>query len=362
MNRVEQTDIDILGFDSALLEEFFQREFGRSRYHSRALFRHLYRYGSTAVIDIEEFSASPGLARQISERFPLCLPDIVNSQEDNGTQKITMKFGDENMVESVIIPMPDWETLCVSSQLGCSRACVFCETSLMGLTRNLKPEEIVAQWAVARFTLKRNPRNVVFMGMGEPFDNFDPVIRAIDIFSDPRGINIPKRRISISTSGHAPGIRRLSELDSLHPEKAYRCLHLALSLNSANDKIRSRMMPINNIWPLGELKDALLESPQSRMKDGLYFEYVLIPGLNDSQADANAVLEWMDGLEGKINLIPYHPRSDSPWSAPNAASLEAFHKLLKDGGRTCRIRTSRGSQISAACGMLANRCETKLSF
>ncbi|MCK5249829.1 MAG: radical SAM protein, partial [Spirochaetaceae bacterium] len=191
-----------------------------------------------------------------------------------------------------------------------------------------------------------------FMGMGEPFDNFDAVILAIDILSDQRGAAIPKRRISISTSGHVDGIRRLMELENRFPDRAYRTIHLAVSLNASNDIIRSRLMPINRVWPMKELKSALLNSPQSRIKDALYFEYVIIPGVNDDIKHADELNLWMEGMEAKVNLIPYHPTGSSLWSAPDEESLKLFHSVVRSSGRECRTRKSRGKGIEAACGML----------
>jgi 23S rRNA (adenine2503-C2)-methyltransferase len=251
-----------------------------------------------------------------------------------------------------MITMAKWDTLCVSSQVGCGRGCAFCETARMGLIRNLKTEEIVAQWASARFDFGINPRNLVFMGMGEPFDNFDEVIRAVDILSDSRGAAIPKKRMSISTSGHVPGIRRLTELDSLHPDKSYRTVHLAVSLNAPDDVVRNEIMPINRIWPMDELKQALLEAPQSRIKDALYFEYVVIPGVNDSAEHAGKLVEWMDGIVAKVNLIPYHPTGTAGWESPDEETMNTFHRVIRSSGRECRTRQSRGQGIEAACGML----------
>ena len=211
----------------------------------------------------------------------------------------------------------------------------------MGLVRSLTVDEIIAQWAVLKFLMDLSPRNIVFMGMGEPFDNFDAVLQAVDILSDPRGPNIPKRRISISTSGHVDGIRRLTHLENTKPDNAYRTLHLSVSVNAPDDVLRNRLMPINKIWPLADLKAALLEAPQSHHKDALYFEYVLIPGVNDGEHHAEKLIAWMDGMEAKVNLIPYHPRRKSPWKAPDEKSVERFHRIIRSSGRECRTRKSK---------------------
>ncbi len=347
--------IDGFGYTLEELTDYFSSEYGKGAYHSEALFRHLYSRGDTIISGIEEFRPSPDLAEKVEHDFRIQLPDIAETSDNSGTLKFTLAFNDGALTESVVIQMAEWDTLCLSSQVGCSRGCVFCETARMGLLRNLNVEEIMTQWAVSKFQLHKNPRNIVFMGMGEPFDNFESVIRAVDILSDQRGAAIPKRRISISTSGHVDGIRCLTEMESRFPERAYRTMHLAVSLNAPNDRIRSELMPINRIWPMADLKSALADAPQSGIKDALYFEYVLIPGVNDENKHAEQLIEWMDGLTAKVNLIPYHPTGSTIWSEPDEASLNRFHTAIRSSGRECRTRRSRGKGIDAACGMLANK-------
>ena len=334
------------------LIEYFSSHYGKGAYHAQVLFQQLYSEGNASVSQKKEYRLSENLARLVEQDFQVSLPRIDRFPDIEGTLKFTLLLEDSLLTESVLIPMSEWETLCLSSQVGCGRGCSFCETGAMGLRRDLKTEEIVAQWAAARFTIGRNPRNIVFMGMGEPFDNFDQVMRAVDIFSDQRGAGIPKRRISISTSGHVEGIRRLSELEGRFPERAYRTLHLAVSLNASNDRIRNELMPINRIWPMAELKSALKDSPQFGVKDALYFEYVLIPGVNDKNEHAEELVKWMDGLTAKVNLIPYHPVDAFPWSAADDSTVDRFHHILRNSGIECRTRKSRGKGIQAACGML----------
>ena len=352
-------DINISGFSYRFdeLTELFSSRYGKGAYHAQALFRRLYREGNAAVGNMEEFRPSESLARLVEGDFEVILPQIKEFVDDEGTLKFTLTLNDHSLTESVVIPMSNWTTLCISSQVGCSRGCAFCETGTMGLQRNLKTEEIIAQWASTRFVLGKNPRNVVFMGMGEPFDNFEELIRSIDILSDQRGAGIPKRRISISTSGHVDGIRRLGDLEKQFPERAYRTIHLAVSLNAPNDEIRSTLMPINRIWPMAELKSALMDSPQFGVKDALYFEYVLIPGINDDDRHAEELAEWMDGLTAKVNLIPYHPVTSSSWPAPLDSTVDSFHRILRSSGIECRTRKSRGKGIEAACGMLGKEAE-----
>lgn len=352
MSRVS---ISGFGYTFDELTRYFSRIYGKGSFHSAALFKHLYHNGNAEVSGLPDFGPAPDLACRVEQDFKVELPEIQEQADYSGTQKFSLAMADGAFTESVIIPMSEWDTLCISSQVGCSRGCVFCETARMGLMRNLATEEIISQWAAVRFRIGKNPRNIVFMGMGEPFDNFDSVIKTIDILSDQRGAAIPKRRISISTAGHVDGIRRLTELEHKYPEKAYRTLHLAVSLNAPDDVIRSRLMPINRIWAMNELKAALMEAPQSRIKDSLYFEYVLIPGVNDDKKHAKKIVEWMEGLTAKVNLIPYHPTGASLWPEPDEESVNRFHEIIRSSGRECRTRQSRGKGIEAACGMLGKK-------
>ena len=341
-----------LGLTREELISAFGTEYGKGAYHAEALFRHLYSCGNADISGLQEFLPAADLASRVERDYRVVLPHQDAVHEDGGTRKYSLVMADGSRTESVIIPMADWNTLCISSQIGCRRGCVFCETARMGLVRNLDASEIVAQWAFSRFILGVSPRNIVYMGMGEPFDNFDQVIRSIRILSDSRGVGIPKKRISLSTCGHVEGIRRLTTLETEYPDEAWRTVHLAVSLNSPDDEKRSRLMPINRQWPLAELRNALLEAPQSTIKDALYFEYVVIPGVNSSEEDADRLAAFMEGMTAKVNIIPYHPGTGSRWIAPEAETMDRFHQAIRSRGIECRTRHSRGKDIRAACGML----------
>ncbi|MCG8452121.1 MAG: 23S rRNA (adenine(2503)-C(2))-methyltransferase RlmN [Spirochaetales bacterium] len=333
-------------------EHALSQKYGKGRYHAEALFRHLHQSFDTHASSIEEFQPALPLAEKIERDFPAQLPSLGRVVGEGGTRKFTLKLHDELLTESVLIPMSQWDTLCLSSQVGCQRSCAFCETARMGLVRNLDAGEIVAQWACAVRDFGVTPRNIVFMGMGEPFDNFEQVIRAVRVLSDPRGPGIPKRRICISTCGHVDGLQALGESEQQFPEEAFRTLHLAVSVNASNDVLRNKLMPINRQWSLSALKQALLALPQSKAKDALYFEYVVIPGVNSSVSDAEAFVEWLDGMGGKVNIIPYHPTGNTPWQAPDDETMDTFHSVIRASGRECRTRKSKGKGIEAACGML----------
>lgn len=267
--------------------------------------------------------------------------------------------------ETVIIPMIGKKrilthTLCVSSQVGCAMGCGFCQTAQMGLLRNLTAEEIVAQWFVARHVLGvATITNVVFMGMGEPMDNLDEVVKAIAVLSDHSGPCLPMSKITISTVGRVDGIARLAE--QVHTPGWHR-LNLAISLNAPSDEIRASIMPINKRFPMAELRTALETWPIYGAAK-LCLEYVMIPGVNDRPEHATQLADYVLGrgpyagrlpLPGLVNLIPYNPREHSPWPAPDEASVDAFLALLTASGVYAKRRRTKGRDTMAACGQLGS--------
>jgi len=275
----------------------------------------------------------------------------MRSNRDGDTVKFILQTPEGLESESVIIPMwrgrSRWTSLCVSSQVGCAMGCTFCETAQLGLLKNLSAAEIVAQLVVARRHFGADVRNVVFMGMGEPFDNFDNVIQAIRVLTDRSGLSMGMSRITISTVGRVAGIRRLAAL-------GWRRINLAVSLNAPNDDIRSRIMPINRAEPMAELRRALRDYPL-RSCQFFMIEYVLIPGVNDAPGHARQVADFLRGIKCCVNVIPYNPRLDSPWPAPSEASVQAFLGWLRDAGQFCKKRLTKGRDFMAACGQLGNR-------
>jgi 23S rRNA (adenine2503-C2)-methyltransferase len=278
---------------------------------------------------------------------------------DVGTQQ-----GRSLQTESVIIPMRNyhessWRTLCVSSQVGCRMGCTFCETGRMGLLRNLSAAEIVRQRLVARQVLIGDAaragsslyhyfidhiRNVVFMGMGEPLDNLDQVVQAIRVFHEPAGLDIPHSQITICTVGRAEGIRKLAAV-------RWPNLRLAVSLNAGDDALRESLMPINRGTPLAELQRALLEyplAPRGRFLIG----YVLLKGVNDSLADADAVAAWCRPLPCTVNIIPYNPQRNAAFEVPSEDTITTFMERLRTRGVFVKRRITRGRDLMAACGQL----------
>ncbi len=265
-------------------------------------------------------------------------------------------------IESVLIPMIGSSgartyTLCVSSQVGCAMGCGFCETAQMGLIRSLTVAEIVGQWHAAAHEVGIRPQNIVFMGMGEPLDNIEAVLGAIEVLTDQFGAGIAMSQITVSTVGRVDGIRRLAEKVR---EPGWHRLGLALSLNAPNDAVRSELMPVNRKWNLAAVQRALREWPEYA-GNKICVEYVLIPGVNDSMAAAAEVAEFVRPLvdrKGKrraiVNVIPYNPRRESPWPAPSEESVTRFLEELYEHGVFAKRRRTKGRRMMGACGQLGS--------
>jgi len=338
--------ISLLGNSYEDLLNLMEKEYGRGRYHAKLLFENIYRKGLLSAGKLDE---------QLKESYQTDLPRISSVVEEGGTIKFLLKLEDGFESETIIIPMEHYNTLCVSSQIGCRWSCAFCETGKMGIKRNLTAGEILAQLMTAQLVLKKEIRNIVFMGMGEPFDNFDNVIKAIDIMSHHWAMNLNKKNICISTVGNVEGINRFAELGSTK-RNDYHKLHLAVSLNGANDEVRSRLMPVNQKWPMAELKTALEQTAQYGKKYLLYLEYVLIKELTDGMENGRILIQFVQDFPNiTLNLIPYNPGSEGPLEKPDREELDRFHRQLVDGGIRTFTRYSQGEQIMAACGQLGNR-------
>ncbi|HWL95520.1 MAG TPA: 23S rRNA (adenine(2503)-C(2))-methyltransferase RlmN [Phycisphaerae bacterium] len=267
---------------------------------------------------------------------------------DEGTIKFALRTDDGHEIESVIIPMGarenTWQSLCVSSQVGCARACTFCQTGRMGLLRNLTVEEITAQAAAAREHFGADVRNIVFMGMGEPMDNLDNVIRAIELFHGDRAHPVARRRITVSTVGKCTGIRRLAAL-------GWRRLGLAVSLNAPNDEIRSSIMPINRTEPMAMLREAIAAYPV-RAGGHVLIEYVLLREINDAPEHAMQLADYLRGLSTCVNLIPWNPIEQSEYRTPDDSVIDGFQQILMDAGQLAFRRNTKGRTAMGACGQL----------
>ncbi|MFI4855309.1 MAG: 23S rRNA (adenine(2503)-C(2))-methyltransferase RlmN, partial [Phycisphaerales bacterium JB065] len=255
--------------------------------------------------------------------------------------------------ESVVIPMATRSgsrtyTLCVSSQVGCAMNCGFCETAQMGLIRSLDTAEIVQQWYAARHHLGHEIKNIVFMGMGEPLDNPEAVLGTIGVLTDHHGPALAMRHITISTVGRLDGLAMLRQRVQNH---GWKQLNLAVSINAPNETIRSQIMPINRAMPLAKLVE-MLESWPLKSSKAICAEYVLIPGVNDADEHADQLCELLKNVRCCVNVIPYNPRRDSPWPAPEEESVERFLRRLESNGQFCKRRRTKGRDTMAACGQL----------
>lgn len=295
-------------------------------------------------------------------------PPISRTWIEGLTVKFALRFTDGLESESVVIPMRHsngeiTRTLCVSSQVGCAMGCRFCETAQMGLVRNLSAAEIIAQWRAARFDAPAAPdegrgedakghriRNLVFMGMGEPTENLDAVLQSIRILCDRNGPEMAVSKISVSTVGRLDGIRRLGEFIR---EPGFRGLGLAVSVNAPNDRVRSEIMPINRAEPMAALFEAMRSYPK-RPSAALCIEYVLIPGVNDADEHCDEICAYVRDLRCSLNVIPYNPRRDSPWPAPDEATVDRFIRRAIENGQFVKRRGTKGRDVMGACGQLGN--------
>lgn len=283
--------------------------------------------------------------RLLRERYSLApLPTVLaKTVAADGTVKFLLGLTDGRAVESVYIPEGSRGTVCLSSQVGCAMGCTFCFTAQMELERHLRPSEIVGQWRRLRLELPTAPfTNIVFMGMGEPLHNLENVLAAIDIFTHDFGLQVPVRRITISTSGLLPGIRTLLERTSVR---------LALSVNGSSAHKRLAVMPVEKAYPIVDVLGYLRTRP-ARSHHAVMFEYVLLGGVNDAPEDADALLQLLQGVPGRINLIPFNPHPGSAFVCPTEAAVLQFHARLRAAGRHVFIRRSRGREVLAACGQL----------
>lgn len=285
------------------------------------------------------------LREKLSGTFSWSLPQIDSHLVSvDGSEKFLLKSYDGEFFEMVLMPYESRITLCISSQVGCRMGCTFCQTGRMGLKRNLSSGEIVSQILLANSRLEgKRVSNVVFMGMGEPLDNFDEVVKACRMMCDDEALGLSTQRVTVSTSGLVPEIRRLGEEFPVR---------LAISLHQADEEKRSEMMPINRRYSLAALKEALLRYP-APSRIGITFEYVMIEGKNDSIDDAKKLVKYLYGLKAKVNLIPINHFPGLEMKASQADRLRAFQNYLAERSIPAPVRYSRGQDISGGCGQLA---------
>jgi 23S rRNA (adenine2503-C2)-methyltransferase len=326
-------------------------EAGLEPFRAQQIWHWIYWHGLT---DFDRMSNIAKKTRdKLNEVFVIERPQIVTEQRSvDGTRKWLLRFADGNEAETVNIPEEDRGSVCVSSQVGCTLTCSFCHTGTQPLVRNLAPDEIVGQFMVARDSYGEWPTptletrmlsNIVMMGMGEPLYNFDNVVAALKIVMDDQGIALSRRRITLSTSGVVPMIPKVGEaLD----------VNLAVSLHAVNDEIRDTLVPINKKWPIAELLKACVAYPGARNSRRITFEYAMLKGVNDSDADARELVKILKPIHAKVNLIPFNPWPGAPYECSSNNRIHRFAEIVNDGGLSAPVRTPRGRDIHAACGQL----------
>jgi 23S rRNA (adenine2503-C2)-methyltransferase len=295
--------------------------------------------------------AKPFRAR-LAQSFSLARPEIAEDHVSaDTTRKWLFRFTDGELAETVYIPNQERGTLCISSQVGCTLNCTFCHTGTQRLVRNLEAGEIVGQLMAARdaigeWALPSEGRlitNIVMMGMGEPLYNFDNVAKALRIIMDPEGLSVSKRRITLSTAGVVPMMARCGEELGVN---------LAVSLHAVSDALRDELVPINRKYPIAELLDACRAYPGVHNSRRITFEYVMLKGVNDSPADARALVQLLKGIPAKTNLIPFNPWPGAPYECSTDHAIARFAEIVNAGGLSAPVRSPRGRDILAACGQL----------
>lgn len=339
---------DFYNYSYSELADLLKVEFDASAFRATQLFEWVYRRG---VTDFELMTnISKDLRERLASRFHFAKARVADRQISvDGTRKYLFEVEGGDLVESVMIKQTNRMTLCVSSQVGCAMGCKFCRTGTMGLKRSLSTSEIIRQVAGVIEDAKNfgdSFQNIVFMGMGEPLHNFDGVTRAVKILTDRRGYGMSPRKVTVSTVGLAPAIRKLAASDV--------SVSLAVSLNATTDEIRSKIMPINDRFPIDELVDAIKSFPVGPRKK-VTIEYVMLGGVNDTTEDMKRLASMMRGLPVKINLIPYNDNAGLGFDSPAREWVFAWQRYLNSQGLQAFIRWSKGADIAAACGQLATQ-------
>jgi 23S rRNA (adenine2503-C2)-methyltransferase len=348
--------INLIGLSRDELAAAFA-ELGLPAFRARQVWHWIYHRGAT------DFAAMTTLAKPLravlAERFTVARLEVAAEQTSaDGTRKWLLRLDDGAEVESVYIPESDRGALCLSSQVGCALTCSFCHTGTQPLVRNLTSGDIVGQALVARDSCGEWPSpaegrmisNIVMMGMGEPLLNFDNVAKALIIIMDNEGISISRRRITLSTAGYVPMIRRCgAELG----------VNLAISLHGVTDALRDELVPINRKYPLKELLQACRDYPSASNARRITFEYVMLKGVNDSATDARALVKLIRGIPAKVNLIPFNPWPGAPFECATDSAMVEFARIVNRAGYSAPLRTPRGRDIMAACGQLKSATERK---
>ena len=297
----------------------------------------------------DEMTNLPKALRELlSKQYPICPPRVVRKQESqrDGTIKYLWELHDGNCVETVLMRYHYGNTVCISTEVGCRMGCAFCASTLGGLVRRLEPFEMLDQVLFTQVDSGLPVSHIVLMGIGEPLDNFDNVMRFLELVNSPQGMNISMRHISLSTCGLVP------KIDELAKRKLQ--LTLSVSLHAPNDEVRNRIMPVNRAYPSEELLEACRRYYRETSRR-VSFEYAMIDGVNDSEADAKELLRRLKGLPAHFNLIPLNHVEESPLKPSSKAAVAKFQKILEDGGIPATVRRTLGGDIDASCGQLRRK-------
>lgn len=350
-----QTKPSLYSFSMPGLQDYLQ-ERGFPKFSAKQIFNWLYQNWEPNPENWTNISKK--LKVHIAEEMDLTLPKVVwHGLSKDGTRKFLIGMKDQQTVETVAIPARDRLTLCVSSQVGCAIGCTFCHTGTMGLKRHLEPSEIVGQFMAVSHFLKKEVgnserlTNIVYMGQGEPLHNFDNVKTATEIFLEPNGLGLSQRKVTLSTSGLVPQIKKLWDFPPVN---------IAISLHAAHNDIRTELMPINKAFDLERLFGAIKEIPLKAHRR-ITYEYILIRDFNDRQEDVDGLLNLLDKKESKINIIPFNDYPGSRFKKPSDKTIKWFMNSLNEGGCVTTVRATKGDDILAACGQLKSM-EDKLNL
>jgi 23S rRNA (adenine2503-C2)-methyltransferase len=342
---MSESKLNILTLGPRGLESLFT-SWGEPRFRARQVFRWLWKQGAKSFDEMTNVSRP--LRDRLKESYEIRYPKFESIQRStDGTVKYLLGLEDGKTVETVWIPRADQDrvTLCVSSQVGCKMACAFCMTAQQKVERNLSAGEIALQ--VLAMPDRQKITNVVLMGMGEPFDNYDAVMESLELMTDDQAFKLGPRKITVSTSGLLPKIERFFKETRVR---------LAISLNAPNDEIRSKLMPVNRAYPIADLLDVVKKNAHVTEDNDFFvtFEYILMKGVNDAPEHAQELCKILRGVPCKLNLLLYNENPSLPFQRPEMSSVERFREILWKNGLLNFIRTSRGRDIAAACGQLAS--------
>ena len=321
------------------------KELGQPAFRSKQVYTWLHK----GVRSYNEMTNLPkGLRDQLAEKYPICAPKVVRKQESkkDGTIKYLWQLSDGNCVETVLMRYNYGNTVCISTEVGCAMGCAFCASTIGGLVRRLEPFEMLDEVLFTQIDSGLPISRIVLMGIGEPLDNFDNVLRFLELVNSEDGMNISMRHISLSTCGLVP------KIDALAEKKLQ--ISLAISLHGPNNEIRGKIMPVNKAYPMEQLLDACRRYFAATGRR-IHFEYAMIDGVNDREEDAREILRRMKGLPAHFNLIPLNHVEESPLKPSSKAAVAAFQKILEDGGITATVRRTLGGDIDASCGQLRRK-------